>query len=284
MNKSIIVIVGLLIFILFPLASAIILESGTIIEPTDSNTKYTLGNTLSFSSIIIENDTLYFNGDIFWIEADSGTANVTINSLTEFEVTATDNVDFAIGGFTANTVYDVEVDVETGGAVWDAITSNAGGVLSFVYTSWSTHNFSIILHTSVIDNGDNGDSRPGYSYLQVNIIGKDASISIYKQGSNIVMDGEYVASGADYRFNLFPDTYDVKAVSGSDILYEVVTLEHRETETLTFDFTEKGWFGIPGFEAFYVFFAICIIIGFSTFNKRRMKEGKKALIEKVKTK
>lgn len=267
MNKSIIIIVGLLIFISFPSASAIILESGTIIEPTDSDTKYTLGNTLSFSSVIIENDTLYFNGDIFWIEADSGAANVTINSLTEFKVTATDNVNFAIGGLTANTAYDIEVDTEVS-AVWDVITSNASGVLSFVYTSWSTHNFSIILHIST---SQTGGGHPRYSYLHVNIIGEDARVSLYRRGSNVVIGSASIASGAGHEFELIPGTYDVKAVARSDTLYWIVTLEPGETETITFDFTEEEWWGIPGFEGIYVLFAICIIIGFSTFNKRRKK-------------
>ena len=156
MMKKIIIILICLIFTLSPLVSAVTLESGIIIEPTDSNTTYILGDSLSFSNVAISNATPYFNDSIFQIEADSGTASVVINSLTSFVVTATDAVVFTLGGFSANENYDIEVD----DIVWSVVTTDATGVLSFNYSSWSTHTFSIVLHIRVInDGGGNGRER-----------------------------------------------------------------------------------------------------------------------------
>ena len=148
-------LVGLMLFTLLPLASAVTLETGTIINPTDSNTTYTLGNTMSFSNVIIGNNSLYFNDSIFKIEPDSGIASVTINTLTSFNVTATDNVTFILGGFTINTDYDIKVD----DIVWSVVTANITGVLSFNYSSWSVHTFSIVLHSAGLSSGDSSRRR-----------------------------------------------------------------------------------------------------------------------------
>ena len=139
-----IALVGLMLFTLLPLASAVTLETGTTIEPSDSNTTYTLGNTMIFSTIVVENNSIYFNDNIFKIEADSGIATVTINNLTSFVVTATDTVVFTLDGFSINEDYDIKVD----GTVWSMVTANATGVLSFNYSSWSTHTFAIVLHSA----------------------------------------------------------------------------------------------------------------------------------------
>jgi len=153
--KKIIIILICLIFTLSPLASAtVVLESGTVIDPTDSNTTYTLGNTMSFSNVIIENDSVYFNDNIFQIESDGGATTVVISTLTLFVVTATDSVTFTLGGFRSTTTYDVRVD----GTTQAVVDSNATGVLSFVYTLWSTHTFSIVLHGGATGGGGgNGD-------------------------------------------------------------------------------------------------------------------------------
>lgn len=150
-----IIIIGFGILVLMPLASAITLESGTNINPTDSNTTYILGNTMSFSNVIIRNDSIYFNDSIFQIEADSGITSVTINNLTSFNVTATDNVNFTLGGFSTNTDYDIEID----DTLWSIVTTNATGVLSFNYSSWSTHMFSIVLHINPASALSDGTSR-----------------------------------------------------------------------------------------------------------------------------
>ena len=93
LKKTIIVLLGLFVITSLPLASAVILEeSGSSIEPPDSNTTYTIGNNLSFSNVVIGDIAPYFNNSIFWIEPDSGVASVVINSLTSFNVTATDDV------------------------------------------------------------------------------------------------------------------------------------------------------------------------------------------------
>ena len=158
--KKIIIILICLIFTLSPLASAtVVLESGTVIDPTDSNTTYTLGNTMSFSNVIIENDSVYFNDNIFQIESDSGATTVVISTLTLFVVTATDSVTFTLGGFRSTTAYDVRVD----GTTQAVVDSNATGVLSFVYTLWSTHTFSIVLHTIASGGGGGGGSGSGAS-------------------------------------------------------------------------------------------------------------------------
>lgn len=142
LKKTIIVLFGLTVFASLQLASAVVLETGTVIEPSGSNTTYVMGDDFSFTNVIINDDAPYFNDYIFQIEPDTGTATVMINSWNpptmEFEVNTTDETSMTLGGFTPSTSHGVYVD----GAYWEAVTADVFGTVSFTYSLFSTHVFS----------------------------------------------------------------------------------------------------------------------------------------------
>lgn len=126
-----------------PLASAVTLETGTVIESSSSNTIYESNAILIFDTVDVETNAPYFNGHIFHIEPDTGSATVKINSWNpptmEFEVTATDEIIAVLGGFTFGDRHGIYVD----GVHWQNRDVTSSGTLSFIYPYFSSHTFSI---------------------------------------------------------------------------------------------------------------------------------------------
>jgi len=124
--------------------NAFTLEDGVEILPSGSDTVYEINAAvLTFDTFDTETNAPYFNGHIFHIEPDTGSATVKINSWNpptmEFEVTATDEIIAVLGGFTFGERHGIYVD----GVHWQNRDVTSSGTLSFIYPHFSSHTFSI---------------------------------------------------------------------------------------------------------------------------------------------
>jgi len=233
-------VISILLFIILVLVTFIGNTPAVIIAPIDivfqtENENYTTNESMDFSQIVISDTYLQFNDSAFHIDS-SNYININIEYINEdFEAaqqndkvlgfyadTASGNVFFNISGFKIGMDYSVY----KAGALYDSVTANASGFVTFNSTDWSEKLFELYqtqqgtIQFVDINGNDNGstiyDSTPVFNWTRIS-----STTQYHLQISNtsgVWTDAVLAVNLSDINQLFYPTYYSENATQVSFIL------------------------------------------------------------------